>query len=64
MCSFLEHWNSIGQPEEDMTRILSRMKTHPGKSHDKDLWADWMDAVRAAKANEVDAALRLEKRWP
>jgi hypothetical protein len=62
MRSFLEHWNSLGHPEEDMTRILSLVNPRPGEFLDKNLWADWMDTVRAAKANEVDAALRLQKR--
>jgi len=35
MGSFLEHWNSMGQPEEGLTRILSRMKPYPSVSRER-----------------------------
>ncbi len=59
MCSFLEHWNSLG-PDEDMTRILPRMHTKSSnQQRDEGLWADWIEAVQAAKSNQVVAELKL-----
>jgi hypothetical protein len=59
MCSFLAHGNSLG-PDEDWTRILPRMDTKsPNEQRDEGLWADWIEAVQAAKSNQVNAELGL-----
>ncbi|KAB0264981.1 hypothetical protein [Microvirga brassicacearum] len=61
MRSFLETYNSRG-PSDDIIEILIHM-VPPSLSEPEGepLWKDWLNAVRAAKMNEVDAALRLHK---
>jgi hypothetical protein len=63
MRSFLETYNSRG-PSDDITEILIHM-VPPASSETEGglLWKDWLDAVRAARMNEVDAALVLHKPW-
>jgi hypothetical protein len=61
MRSFLETYNARS-PEESITQTLSQMTpTASGEQGNSTLWKEWLDAVRAAKAQEVDADLHLIK---
>jgi hypothetical protein len=63
MLAFLRTYESRGAPEE-FKRLIDRMAAAvevQGTNTGSQIWQDWIMCVARAKANEVDAWLRLKK---
>jgi hypothetical protein len=59
MYAFLEQYYERGR-SDDIGALLGFMSLLPdGGTADPAIWHDWLAAVRAAEAGEVDVSLRL-----
>ncbi len=63
MLSLLQIYDSTGADDE-FKRLIVRLTaalSADGTPRDPGIWQDWISCVERAKANEVDAMLRLKK---